>query len=163
MDVFAKKNLFTNDFLPILVHKKWNVNKLQQQNNNPSKTELVGEMDYMDHSNALKELYFPFSNIYVFFLLCSNTVSYIFYHNIFPTQNNKGIFIGLAAEWSLKIGLLLIYFLSVHLLSKNVISFFKGFSYWFKLAKVYVILYLYKNRSSKMPILIWKIFIIRPN
>ena len=71
----------------------------------------------------------PFQTFMYSFLLCSNTVSYIFYHNIFPTQNNKGIFIGLAAEWSLKIGLLLIYFFFLHLLSKNVISFFKGFSY----------------------------------
>ena len=93
--------------------------KQTKKNNNPSKTELVGEMDYMDHSNALEEIYFPFSNIYVFFLLCSNTVSYIFYQNIFPTQNNKGIFIGLAAMWSLKIGLL--HFLSLHL-PKNVIQ-----------------------------------------
>ena len=106
------------------LHEKMKCKQTKKKNNNnPSKTELVGEMDYMDHSNALEEIYFPFSNIYVFFLLCSNTVSYIFYQNIFPTQNNKGIFIGLAAEWSLKIGLLLIYFFFLHLLSKNVISF----------------------------------------
>ena len=124
MDVFAnRKTLFLQTTFFLSTWEKWNVNKLKKiiihQKQNWSERWIIWTTQM--HS---KKYTSPFQTfMYFFFLVCSNTVSYIFYHNIFPTQNNKGIFIGLAAEWSLKIGRLLIYFFFLHLLSKNVISF----------------------------------------